>query len=66
MRDPKRARVFFKRSEVLAWARKRDGGRKSEASLNLVSTSPVGERFMTMERDVATLKRRVSKLEAGA
>lgn len=66
-------RIHFHAREVRAWITKRKRtnggkvhrmeGRPSRASRNPRKLAPVGERFMTMERDVATLKRKVAELE---
>lgn len=70
-------RIYFHARTVRAWITKRKrtnggkvhrtGGRPRKlASRNPRKLAPIGERFMTMERDVATLKRRVAELEGAA
>ena len=69
-------RIHFHARGVRQWITKRlrtnggkihrMGGRPSVASRNPRKITPIGERFMTMERDVADLLNRVAKVEGAA
>lgn len=70
-------RIHFREREVRHWIAKRKrtnggkvhrmGGRPRKlASRNPRKIAPIGERFMTMERDIADLLNRVAELEGAA